>query len=108
MIVEYIRYEMPDAQAQGGLVAGGLVAGYEQARKALEVSPHCLSYELTQCEEDAACFTLRIEWDSTAGHLEGFRRSPEFRDFYRAVAPFVSNIKEMRHYHLTNVQWRRS
>ena len=102
MIVEYIRYEMPDEESQAKLVSG-----YEDAGKSLQLSPHCLGYELTQCEEDATCFTLRIQWDSTAGHIEGFRRSQEFRDFYRAVAPFLSGIKEMRHYRLTGIEWQR-
>ncbi|MEO8129749.1 MAG: antibiotic biosynthesis monooxygenase family protein [Bryobacteraceae bacterium] len=103
MTIEYIRYEMPDGELQEKLRAS-----YIEAGKSLQASAHCLGYELTQCEEDATCFVLRIQWDSTEGHLEGFRRSPEFREFYRAIAPYVSNIKEMRHYGLTNVEWRRS
>jgi len=102
MIIEYIRYSVADQAAQEELLAG-----YEAARKPLEASLHCLGYELTQCEEDPAAFVLRIEWDSTEGHLQGFRNSPEFREFYQSVAPFVSNITEMRHYQLTRVTWKR-
>jgi quinol monooxygenase YgiN len=103
MIVEYIRYSMPDEDARKRLLAG-----YEAGRKSLEASPHCLAYEMAQCDEDPGAFVLRIEWDSADGHLQGFRRSAEFRAFYQAVAPFVANIAEMRHYHVTNITWRKA
>lgn len=103
MIVEYIRYGVSEPADQEKLLAG-----YEVARKSLEASVHCLGYELTQCNEDHGVFVLRIEWDSAEGHLQGFRNSPEFRAFYQAVAPFVPNIAEMRHYNVTNVLWKRA
>lgn len=101
MIVEYIRYRVgPDEGAS-------LVAAYEQARASLEASPHCLAYELSRCTEDAACFVLRIEWDSREGHLVGFRKGPHFGAFYRAIAAFVPKIEEMRHYERTGLVFRR-
>jgi len=36
------------------------------------------------------------------GHEQGFRSSPEFRDFFAAVKPFVGDIDEMRHYEALN------
>ena len=41
---------------------------------------------------------VRIEWDSAEGHMSGFRASPEFKTFFEAVGPFVSDIEEMKHY----------
>jgi len=93
MIVEYIRYEVSDADA--------FVAAYGEARRSLDVSPHCLAYELSRCTEDPAWFTLRIEWDSQSGHLQGFRNAAEFAPFLAAVRPFMSEIREMRHYEPT-------
>ena len=55
MIVEYIRYEVSEAEA--------LVRAYEAARASLDASPHCLAYELSRCSEDPKSFILRIEWD---------------------------------------------
>ncbi len=46
---------------------------------------------------------LRIEWDSAEGHLQGFRSSPEFREFFANVRPYVGAIAEMRHYEATPV-----
>jgi quinol monooxygenase YgiN len=95
MIVEYIRYEIPDPEP--------FLRGYQTARAALDSSRHCLAYELSRCTEEPASFILRIEWDSVEGHLQGFRKSPEFAEFLGAVRPFIENIREMRHYQVTSV-----
>ena len=97
MIVEYIRYLVADGQRSG------FEAAYERAQAALWTSPHCLAWELARCAEDPGQYVLRIEWDSHEGHLRGFRGSPEFRDFFAAVGPFVTAIQEMRHYEPTAV-----
>jgi quinol monooxygenase YgiN len=98
MIVEYIRYEIADAQP--------FLVAYETARAALDASPHCLAYELSRCEEEPKSFILRIEWDSTEGHLQGFRKSPGFASFFAAVKPFFDDIREMRHYAPTAIARR--
>jgi quinol monooxygenase YgiN len=101
MIVEYVRYTIPAERRDA------FEAGYGVAAPALDASPHCLSYELTRCAEDPTQYVLRIEWDSAEGHMQGFRRSPEFRTFFAAVRPFVGDIAEMRHYEPTAVRGRR-
>ncbi len=102
MIVEYVRYriEQPDRAA--------FEDAYRAAAAALEHSPACLGYELSQCHEAAAHYVLRIEWRSLAGHLEGFRASAEFQDFLRHVRPYIDRIEEMRHYQLTAIRASRS
>ena len=101
MIVEYIRYSIPEADRET------FEAAYRRAQAALTQSPHCLAYELSQCAEDRGAYILRIEWDSTEGHLQGFRSSPEFREFFANVRPFVGAIAEMRHYEVTSVSLRK-
>jgi quinol monooxygenase YgiN len=92
MIVEYIRYEIPEDEANS------FEDAYARAGASLEASPHCERYEVAHCTEDSAAYTVRIEWDSAEGHLQGFRGSPEFRTFFAAVRPYVERIEEMRHY----------
>ena len=99
MVIEYIRYEITDPEP--------FLLGYEKARAALDTSPHCLSYELSRCTEEPTSFILRIEWESAEGHLQGFRKSPEFARFLAAVRPFIENIREMRHYALTSIAARK-
>jgi quinol monooxygenase YgiN len=101
MIVEYIRYTIPADQHLA------FMAAYRHAAESLRVSPVCLAYELTRCEEAPDQHTLRIEWTSTEDHLHGFRRSPEFAPFFKAIHPFIPQIAEMRHYTPTDLTWRR-
>lgn len=102
MIVEYIRYEMPEGEGDA------LLGAYETGCESLRASSHCLGYELTRCEEAKDTFVLRILWDSADGHMQGFRKSAEFRTFFAAIKPFVGHIKEMRHYEPTPLTWVRS
>lgn len=101
MVVEYIRYTIPAAKD------AAFLAAYARAAASLRASAVCHGYELTRCEEAADHYVLRIEWTSTADHLQVFRRSPEFADFFREVRPFVEDIAEMRHYAGTGLAWSR-
>ena len=92
MIVEYVRYQIPEDEA------GPFEDAYRRAGGSLEASPHCRRYEVARCSDDPSAYTVRIEWDSAEGHMQGFRGSPEFRTFFAAVQPYVDRIEEMRHY----------
>lgn len=97
MVVEYIRYRVGEGRERE------FERSYAEASEALDVSPNCLAYEVSRCAEEPTVFVVRIEWDSAEGHLEGFRRSPDFRRFLQAVRPFFDYIEEMRHYERTGV-----
>jgi quinol monooxygenase YgiN len=102
MVTEYIRYKIgDDRQAE-------FEDAYGRAQEALLASPNCLGYELSRCVEDATYYTLRIEWDSLEGHLQGFRRSPEFRAFFGHIRHYVDDIEEMRHYEPTSVRGKQN
>jgi quinol monooxygenase YgiN len=91
-VVEYIRYRVP---SEG---AADFVTAYRAAAVGLRASPYCLGYELACCVEERDRFVLRIQWTSVDDHLNGFRRSPQFREFYAHIAPYVDRIDEMQHY----------
>ena len=92
MIVEYLRYTVPvDRQSD-------FVRDYVAAREPLLRSPYARAFEICRCTEDPSRFILRIEWTSAEDHLKGFRGSPEFREFFTHVQPYVGLIDEMRHY----------
>ena len=92
MIVEYTRYKID------GERRATFEKAYKKAVEPLAASSHCLAYEFSHCTEDSDHYVLRIEWDSEAGHLKGFRSSPEFRSFFACIQPYVKDIEEMRHY----------
>lgn len=92
MIVEYIRYAVPDEGAEAFSQA------YAKAAEILQADPRCLGYEVSRCIEAPERFVVRIEWESQEAHLAGFRASPAFADFLALVGPHVDEIEEMEHY----------
>ena len=92
MIVEYIRYLVKTDDSQK------FIQSYSRAGEVLKSSPQCLGYEISRCKEDPISFVVRIDWDSLEGHLNGFRKSPQFSKFFTDVQPFYNDIQEMRHY----------
>jgi quinol monooxygenase YgiN len=92
MIVEYIRYALDPADTEDFLAA------YAAAGEILRQDRHCLAWELAQSEREPTRCTVRIEWDSAEGHLEGFRASEGFADFLALVRPYLGAIEEMEHY----------
>ena len=98
MIVEYIRYSIPEARR------ADFERAYGEAAAVLDDSGHCLSYEVSHGVEEPANYVVRIEWDSIEGHEQGFRKSPDFSSFLASVRPFFGDIEEMRHYEATPVR----
>jgi quinol monooxygenase YgiN len=92
VIVEYLRYTVPPEQSTQ------FEQAYDQAAVHLLASPDCLGYDVARCSEEPASYIVRIHWDSAKGHLEGFRKSPQFPPFFALVKPFFSEVTEMRHY----------
>jgi hemoglobin len=98
MIVEYVRYQVPEERRDAFL------ADYGRAAGVLARAPQCVSYELSRSVDEPACHVLRITWTSADDHLQGFRGGPLFPDFLDAVRPYVGDIVEMRHYERTAVR----
>ncbi|RYE46285.1 MAG: antibiotic biosynthesis monooxygenase [Hyphomicrobiales bacterium] len=92
MIVEYLRYTIPEDQEVA------FIRAYDAARGLLMRSAYAKAFEICQCVDDKTQFILRIEWTSADDHLTGFRKSPEFQEFFGHIRQFVSAITEMRHY----------
>ena len=101
MIVEYIRYKIPEARHKE------FEAAYDKAQASLNASSHCLAYEVTHGVEEHDNYIVRIEWDSEEGHMKGFRTSPEFQSVFAAVSPFFNDIQEMKHYAITAISHRK-
>lgn len=97
MIIEYIRYTIPEEQAPAFLAA------YRAAAEELRGSEHCVDYEVSRCTEEPTSFVVRIRWTSLEGHLNGFRKAASFPSFFAKVKPFYERIQEMRHYDATDI-----
>lgn len=92
MVVEYLRYTVPADKHDG------FITDYTAAATPLMKSPYAKSFEMSECVEDSTKFILRIEWTSAEDHLQGFRKSDEFKAFFGHIKPYLDNIDEMRHY----------
>lgn len=101
MIVEYVRYRIPEERRSA------FEDAYRAAGQSLRRSPHCIRYQLTHGVEEPENYILRIEWDSREGHESGFRGGPEFAEFFAAVKPFFTEIAEMKHYAPTDIAGER-
>lgn len=102
MIPEVVRYKIPLDQCDA------FIDAYRAAGEVLKQSPHCHGFELMRSSKDAELFLLLIRWDSAEGHLQGFRGSAHFREFFALIKAYVSNIEEMEHYADTDLRWMRS
>lgn len=98
MIVEYIRYRVPEADATA------FEDAYRRAAVPLSTAPQCVDYELTRCVDEPGRYVLRIRWTSASDHTEGFRRSAVFGEFFAAIKDYVSKIEEMRHYEPVGIE----
>jgi heme-degrading monooxygenase HmoA len=95
MIVEYIRYKIDPSRTDE------FDEAYRRAGGLLDASPHCRRWESARSVDEPAKQIVRIEWDSAEGHLQGFRRSADFKPFLEATQPFYKSIEEMTHYQVT-------
>jgi quinol monooxygenase YgiN len=100
-IPEIIRYKIPQSEA------ASFERAYRQAEAVLQASPNCRGYELIRSDKDPQNYILTIFWDSSEGHLEGFRKSNLFPKFLELIRPYIPMIQEMEHYHATGMSWQR-
>jgi heme-degrading monooxygenase HmoA len=91
-VIEYIRYEFPPDATQE------FEAAYQAVGRFLTESPHCTGWQLARGVEEPGRFVVRIEWDSIEGHVQGFRGSPEFAEFFGTLSAFAGQRLEMAHY----------
>jgi heme-degrading monooxygenase HmoA len=97
-IIEYVRYDLPaDRRA-------AFEAAYTRVGSILGASPHCLGWELRRSVEVPGHYVVRIEWDSLAGHVHGFRESAPFRTFFGELSVFAEFRQEMEHFELVRNQ----
>ena len=99
--VEIIRYAIPEEQQTT------FENAYTEAGHILRDSPYCLGYELIKGVDEPPNYLLTIYWTSVPDHLNGFRKSAAFGQFFNLVKPFYAQIQEMKHYEKTNLFWQK-
>ncbi|QNF33016.1 antibiotic biosynthesis monooxygenase [Adhaeribacter swui] len=99
--VEIIRYAIPPEQQTI------FEQAYTEAGILLQNAPYCLGYELIKGVDEPQNYLLTIYWTSLHDHLNGFRKSASFGQFFNLVRPFYAHIQEMKHYEPTNLVWQK-
>lgn len=77
MIVEYVRYRIPESSA------AEFEAACRRAGAVLATVPECVDYELTRRADEPGHYVLRIRWTSAEAHPAAFRA--EIRPYVDAV-----------------------
>lgn len=96
MTIEYIRYKLQPEQF------AAFEEAYIKAKEVLQQSANFVGYEITKGVEEPNNYIVRIHWDSVDGHLNGFRKGPDFPPFYQLVKAYFANIEEMKHYEVVH------
>jgi heme-degrading monooxygenase HmoA len=92
VIVEYIRYSLPPEDT------AAFEQTYRKVGPLLDTTPHCLGWEVRRSVERPTDYVIRIEWDTLAGHEEGWRQAPAFQGFFDALKVFASSRQDMSHF----------
>lgn len=60
------------------------------------------SLHLERCVETPSRYLLLVEWDSVEAHTEGFRGSPAYDEWRRALHHFYEPMPTVEHYELVH------
>ena len=59
-----------------------------------------LSHELRHCTEVSNRYILLVQWRKLEDHTEGFRNSPQYQHWRKALHPFYDPFPTVEHYRL--------
>jgi heme-degrading monooxygenase HmoA len=76
--------------------ADGFATAYAAAKDLIAGSPGCRSIRMTRGVEHPDEFTLLVEWETLAAHVEGFRGSDRFPRWREMVGPHLESA-DVRH-----------
>ncbi|KJK58430.1 antibiotic biosynthesis monooxygenase family protein [Saccharothrix sp. ST-888] len=76
------------------------LAAFAQARPLIAVQRGFRTLELRRCldEGHGSRFLLQVEWETLADHTEGFRGSPEYREWRALLHHYYAPFPEVEHY----------
>ena len=71
---------------------------FARARAIIAASPGFVSLRLGRCVEHAGRYVLLVEWRSLEDHTVGFRGSPRYEEWRRALHHFYEPFPEVEHF----------
>jgi quinol monooxygenase YgiN len=101
MIIEYVRYRVPEAEMKA------FVGAMDRAQASLALADECRAWEMARGVEEPDTWVLRIEWASLDAHQTGFRTGPHYPDFMRPLRRFNEYLIEAKHFKVSEVNARK-
>jgi len=71
---------------------------FEQARKIISPVPGFVSLRLERCLESPSRYLLLVEWETLENHTEGFRGSPQSKEWSARLQPLYGQPPVVQHY----------
>jgi heme-degrading monooxygenase HmoA len=71
---------------------------FRQAQAIIASMPGYVSHELQRCVERPSEYLLLVRWETLEAHETGFRRSPEYAEWKRALHHFYDPFPAVSHY----------
>lgn len=71
---------------------------FEQARRIISSMSGCIDHSLSRCIEKPNRYLLLVHWERLEDHTEGFRLSPEYRQWKALLHHYYEPFPEVEHY----------
>jgi len=73
-------------------------AAFGRAKQIISGMPGFRRLRLSRCIERPDAYLLLVEWDTLEAHTDGFRGSPEYREWRRLLHRFYDPFPTVEHY----------
>lgn len=74
------------------------VEAFRQAQTIIASMPGYLSHELQKSIETTSRFILLVKWERLEDHTEGFRQSPQYKEWSALLHNFYDPFPMVEHY----------
>jgi heme-degrading monooxygenase HmoA len=78
--------------------AGAFESAFREAQAIIASMPGYRSHELQRCLEREGHYLLLVRWESVAAHEQGFRKSPQYRQWRKLLHHFYDPFPTVLHY----------
>lgn len=71
---------------------------FEQAQRIISSMPGYIEHRLSRCIEKQSRYLLFVYWQRLEDHMEGFRGSPQYREWKNLLHHYYEPFPEVEHY----------
>ena len=71
---------------------------FAEAQKIISSIPGYRSHQLQRCLENSSRYILLVNWQTLEAHTQGFRNSPQYREWKKLLHHFYDPFPVVEHY----------